>query len=163
MPCYHCATVKGVQLAIWPLCGDVRVPVVGAEGEEAENESEGASIAPRARPRMRIAALPSHRIDPAGRAAVRPPHTRAVASPPLRCPLSPCKVSRFTPSVNRLRLSNTAMAHNHWPVGSIRASVLSLTLCYTAGARAMEGAEPTTPESGGTPPATSLGRSRSGW
>ena len=35
---------------------------------------------------MRIAALPSHCIDPAGCAAVRPPHTRAVASPPLPCP-----------------------------------------------------------------------------
>ena len=61
-------------------------PRAVVEGEEAENDSGGASIAPRARPRMRIAALPSHRIDPAGRAAVRPPHTRAVASPPLPCP-----------------------------------------------------------------------------
>ena len=62
-------------------------PRAVVEGEEAENESGGASIAPHARPRMRVAALPSHRIDPAGRAAVRPPHTRAVASPPLRaCP-----------------------------------------------------------------------------
>ena len=56
------------------------------EGEEAENDSGGASIAPRARPRMRVAALPSHRIDPAGCAAVRPPHTRALASPPLPLP-----------------------------------------------------------------------------
>ena len=61
-------------------------PRAVVEGEEAENESGGASIAPHARPRMRIAALPSHRIDPAGRAAVRPPHTRAVASPPLPLP-----------------------------------------------------------------------------
>ena len=61
-------------------------PRAVVEGEEAENESEGASIAPRARPRMRVATLPSHCIDPAGCAAVRPPHTRAVASPPLPCP-----------------------------------------------------------------------------
>ena len=61
-------------------------PRAVVEGEEAENDSGGASIAPRARPRMRVAALPSHCIDPAGCAAVRPPHTRAVASPPLPCP-----------------------------------------------------------------------------
>ena len=61
-------------------------PRAVVEGEEAENDSGGASIAPRARPRMRVAALPSHRIDPAGCAAVRPPHTRALASPPLPLP-----------------------------------------------------------------------------
>ena len=61
-------------------------PRAVVEGEEAENDSGGANIAPRARPRMRVATLSSQRIDPAGCAAVRPPHTRAVASPPLPCP-----------------------------------------------------------------------------
>ena len=60
-------------------------PRAVVEGEEAENDSGGASIAPRARPRMRVATLSSHRSDPAGCAAVRLPHTRAVASPPLPC------------------------------------------------------------------------------
>ena len=83
------AVISGVRaLALAPYLEPrgVYFILVLSTGEEAENESEGASIAPHARPRMRIAALPSHRIDPAGRAAVRPPHTRAVASPPLRCP-----------------------------------------------------------------------------
>ena len=53
-----------------------------AEGEEAENESEGASIAPRARPRMRVAALPSHRIDPAAPLA----HTAQTRSCPNAAP-----------------------------------------------------------------------------
>ena len=78
--------VRALALAPYLEPRGVYFILVLSTGEEAENESEGASIAPRARPRMRIAALPSHRIDPAGRAAVHPPHTRAVASPPLRCP-----------------------------------------------------------------------------
>ena len=83
------AVISGVRaLALAPYLEPrgVYFILVLSTGEEAENESEGASIAPRARPRMRIAALPSHCIDPAGRAAVRPPHTRAVASPPLPLP-----------------------------------------------------------------------------
>ena len=61
-------------------------PRAVVEGEEAENDSGGASIAHSVCPSMRVAALPSHRIDPAGCAAVRPPHTRALASPPLPLP-----------------------------------------------------------------------------
>ena len=78
--------VRALALAPYLEPRGVYFILVLSTGEEAENESGGASIAPHARPRMRIAALPSHRIDPACRAAVRPPHTRAVASPPLRCP-----------------------------------------------------------------------------
>ena len=52
------------------------------EGEEAENDSGGASIAPRARPRMRVAALPSHRIDPAAPLA----HTAQTRSCPNAAP-----------------------------------------------------------------------------
>ena len=81
-------------------------PCAVVEGEEAENDSGGASIAPRARPRMRVATLPSHRIDPAGCAAVRPPHTRAVASPPLPCPhcTDPLMPQRRTVSYTHLTL-----------------------------------------------------------
>ena len=78
--------VRALALAPYLEPRGVYFILVLSTGEEAENESGGASIAPHARPRMRIAALPSHRIDPAGRAAVRPPHTRAVASPPLPLP-----------------------------------------------------------------------------
>ena len=78
--------VRALALAPYLEPRGVYFILVLSTGEEAENESEGASIAPRARPRMRVAALPSHRIDPAGCAAVRPPHTRAVASPPLPLP-----------------------------------------------------------------------------
>ena len=78
--------VRALALAPYLEPRGVYFILVLSTGEEAENESEGASIAPRARPRMRIAALPSHRIDPAGCAAVRPPQTRAVASPPLPLP-----------------------------------------------------------------------------
>ena len=55
-------------------------PRAVVEGEEAENDSGGASIAPRARPRMRVAALPSHRIDPAAPLA----HTAQTRSLPQR-------------------------------------------------------------------------------
>ena len=57
-------------------------PRAVVEGEEAENDSGGASIAPRARPRMRVAALPSHRIDPAAPLA----HTAQTRSCPNAAP-----------------------------------------------------------------------------
>ena len=57
-------------------------PRAVVEGEEAENDSGGASIASRARPRMRVAALPSHRIDPAAPLA----HTAQTRSCPNAAP-----------------------------------------------------------------------------
>ena len=74
------------------------------EGEEAENDSGGASIAPRARPRMRVAALPSHRCGPVREGCVEGDYTRhcvllarpqaqlvvapAVTQQRARCPLA---------------------------------------------------------------------------
>ena len=51
-------------------------PRAVVEGEEAENDSGGASIAPRARPRMRVAALPSHRCGPVREGCVEGDYTR---------------------------------------------------------------------------------------
>ena len=79
------AVISGVRaLALAPYLEPrgVYFILVLSTGEEAENESGGASIAPHARPRMRVAALPSHRIDPAAPLA----HTAQTRSCPNAAP-----------------------------------------------------------------------------
>ena len=148
-------------------------PRAVVEGEEAENDSGGASIASRARPRMRVAALPSHRIDPAGCAAVRPPHTRAVASPPLPChtahPLMPQRRARPARPLVGLTSSSAAPSAATVEVAAAgpadelvgpkrrRATTLTRLLPTYAGVNATrERARPPPPPSRPPPPPLSL-------
>ena len=149
-------------------------PRAVVEGEEAENDSGGASIAPRARPRMRVATLSSHRIDPAGCAAVRPPHTRAVASPPLPCPhctdpLMPQRRTRparplvgltsssAAPSAATVEVAAAAAADELVGPKRRRATTLTRLLPTYAGVNATrERARPPPPPSRPPPPPLSL-------
>ena len=78
-------------------------PRAVVEGEEAENDSGGASIAPRARPRMRVAALPSHQILSPHRSRRSPcPHCTDLTSSCLNA--APALLARSLGSRARQRL-----------------------------------------------------------
>jgi len=126
------------------------------EGEEAENDSGGASIAPRARPRMRVAALPSHRIDPAACPHCTDPLMPQRRTRPAR-PLVGLTSSSAAPSAATVEVAAAAAADELVGPKRRRATTLTRLLPTYAGVNATrERARPPPPPSRPPPPPLSL-------